>query len=150
MAGFVGRSTATMHCALPVQGAMVAWLDPERQMRCMPASDQMEMIDGALRVVLPEERHAMVRFTGEYVLRWTIDGGTIRCETIGGNMDVTSTARFTAAPGGCTIVYADRVELDLGLNALLTRAVRPLAQRLMSRGQAEFSRRMQAELDKLG
>ena len=151
MGAFTGRSNATLRCALPVDQAIAAWIDLDRQGRCMPAPERLEKVDGALRIVLPEEQHGPAKFKGEYVLRWRVAGQTVHCETVGGNMVVGSTARFSPAPGGgCTVAYEETVEIDLGLNRLLSKAVKPIAERLMSRGQADYSRKMQAELDKLG
>lgn len=151
MGAFTGRSQATLRCKLPVEAAIAAWTDLGRQGRCQPVAELLEERGGDLRVVLPEERHGPARFKGEYVLRWSVEGRTVRCRSVGGNMEISSTAVFSPAPGGgCTIAYEETVSLDLGLNRILTKAVRPVAERLMSRGQAEYSRKMQAELDALG
>ena len=152
MGGFTGRHEEELILSLSVSEAMAAWFDMPRQGRCTPGTVSVE-IEGADRlvVVLEEERAGTVRFQGRYTMCFAREGDTIRWQTTpDSNMTVRGAARFSATTGGCRVAFSERIDADLGLNRLVTRAVKPIADRIMARGQRKYLDALMAELRAVG
>jgi len=148
MAGFTGRHDEVLTLPLSVGDAMAAWFDMARQGRCTPDTVSAHP-QGADRlvVVLKEERAGTVRFQGRYTMFFTQKGDTIRWQTAPeDNMEVRGTARFSATASGCKVVFSEQIDADLGLNRLIARAVKPVADRIMERGQRKYLDALMAEL----
>ena len=148
MPTFTGSHSASYQTRLDPEAAIAFWLDRDRQAACNSAVASHEKLgEDSLLLVLKAMEHGPAAFAGRYTLRWTRAGELIRWQTVDGNMEVAGEARFHAAASGTRIESQERVSVDMPINRLIAKVARPIAEKMMVRGQVEFARRMQAAFD---
>lgn len=149
MANFVGRHAATVTVRASPAAAAAAFADLDRQIACHPELASAEKRDAnTLAVRMKEMSHGPVRFAGAYTLHFTRDGNVVKWRTEAGNVDVQGSATFVSDPGGSRFAYTESVTLNLDVNAILGRVLRPMVEAMMARGMKGFVERMAAELDR--
>lgn len=148
MATFRSSHEATHALRVPPEAALARWADPDAQVRCHPEVARSERpAPGQLRLVLKEMKHGPSAFSGDYTLRFTIDGLTLRWSTLpGGSPQVEGEARFSPTPGGCTVRFRESATVQMELGALTARVLEPLVDAMMARGMRGFVDRMVAEI----
>lgn len=106
--------------------------------------------DGRLDITLKEHTHGPARFQGRYQCTWrsTADGARWDSED-GANFVVHGQVRVRATGAGSEVTWTESVEADVPVPRLMVRVVRPIAEALMARGLERFSKKMNAELDRL-
>lgn len=151
MSTFTGRHSTTVNLRLAPSAAARAFADLDRQIACHPELAGADKVDATtLRVRMKEMNHGPTKFAGRYTLVFTAEGDAVRWRTSDGNVDVRGEAVFTAAPGGCRLAYTESVALDLDVNVLLGKVLRPIVETMMARGMKNFVDRMTEELGRVG
>ena len=144
MATFTGAHRATLPWSRSPADAVAAWADPARQVACRPeVVRSAQPGPGQLRLVLKEMKHGPTAFSGDYTLQFTASEGLVTWTTLpGGNPQVRGSARFVAAPGGCTVQVEESVSVEMPVSGIAATLLRPIVETMMARGMASFAERM--------
>ncbi len=144
------RATHEESRAVPLDAdaAAARFAEIDRQIACHPELDAAQRLDDRrARMKLREMSHGPVKFAGEYVLAFALDGTTVTWTTeTGGNLTISGSARFDPAPGGCTVHFRESVAMALPVNRVVGVVVRPVAEAMMARGMRNFVERVVASL----
>ena len=92
-----------------------------------------------------------VRFRGDYTVHYEYDGrGKITWHTIGqSNMRSNGEALVaTAADGGTRVEYSEAIECDMEVNRILAAVLRPIVERKIKRGVADYLANVKASLER--
>jgi hypothetical protein len=100
--------------------------------------------DDTLFFELPEQKHGPVTFKPRYRVRYTQCEGRLTWASCGeGNMYSRGQATFEETPdGGTKIVFEQEIALELSVNRMLGKMLRPLFQQLMAPGVRAYLDRM--------
>ena len=117
------RATHEESRAVPLDAdaAAARFAEIDRQIACHPELDAAQRLDDRrARMKLREMSHGPVKFAGEYVLAFALDGTTVTWTTeTGGNLTISGSARFDPAPGGCTVHFRESVAMALPVNRVV-------------------------------
>ena len=148
MSNFTSEYADTIESCLDPEAAIRVWLDRDNQGRSKSDVQAATKVgEDRLAIVLKGMEAGPVKFQGRFTVRWQRIGDRIRWEAVEGNLVIDGEARFEASATGCRVHWKERIALDMGLNRVVSAFVRPVAERLMTRGQAEFSSRFRGFLN---
>ena len=106
--------------------------------------------DNTLLVTLREHTHGPAKFRGKYRCRWQrLPSGARWDSEEGANFEVHGKVTARAVAQGTEVLWEESVDADVPVPRLMVRMVRPIAEKLMSRGIARFVEQMNAELDRM-
>jgi carbon monoxide dehydrogenase subunit G len=152
MATFNARLQTEVPLRCAPDAARAAFLDLDRHIACHPELARAEKLGpDTLRLTMKEMSHGPVSFAGRYTLVFATAGETVRWRPgPDSNVHVSGSAAFRPAPGGGTrLAFTEAVTMDMEMNALAARLLRPVVETMMSRGMKGFLDRMTAELERI-
>lgn len=120
------------------------WIDHQEEIE-----HTEDLGNNTLQVRLREHQHGPAKFQAVYRCTWQRlpDGARWDSED-GANFAVHGRVRVRGVASGSEVTWDESVEADVPVPRLMVRVVRPVAERLMSRGIAKFIEQMNAELDR--
>jgi len=98
--------------------------------------------DGLVHFVLELQDHGVVKFTGDYKCRYTLDGDTLRWTAEGGNTDQSGEARFVAVASGTEVTYRETVKVDLDVGKMMAPMLKPVMGPMIGHEIKEYVKRM--------
>ena len=151
MPRFLGEHRQTVEIAAPLAKALEHFASREAIVRNTDKVEKHEIRDdGTLRMLMEEENNQGIRFQGDYVQRYEIDGNTVKWSTTESqNMWGKGTARFTElGDNRVRMDYHETIEVEMNLNRFLAAIAKPIANREIRKGIEGFVAKMTKDLER--
>ena len=101
--------------------------------------------ENTVRFTLKEQNQGVTSFQGRYTCRYLLDdANTLTWDTIGedGNIKADGTAIFTPTANGCSIDYHGRLALDMPINRMMAKVLKPVIQTVIAQEMRAYVKRM--------
>ena len=145
MPWFEGTHTESRTVAKPIDAVRAACASPDRILANTKNIEASSVDDGVIHFVMKEEDHGVVKFKGEFRCRYTLDGNTLRWETVGdGNMKQSGEATFSDDGGETKVDYTETVEVDLPVPGMMAPMLKPVISALLANEIKEYVKRVAA------
>lgn len=141
MPKFTGSDSRTVTIRAPKQLVMQVMSTPTEIEHCIDNLERAEHIDDhTVRFIHKEVAEKGVKFRGDRTVRYDLDGDELRWQTVSnGNMLSTGRAVFHADGDNATRVeFHETVECDMQVNRLLAKVFKPIVERHIRHGVAEY------------
>lgn len=151
MPRFAGTYDETFTVDVPIERAKAHFGDLDEIGKAYPGLERYEKLDEkTLRFTLNPRNALGQTFRGKYdcVYEFTSDN-VLAWRTVGQGANVVTVGHmeFSAAGASRTrVVYHERMECDIPINALLAKAIKPIVDHSIAGGCKEFCANMRARL----
>jgi len=147
MAWMEGTHEETRTLPVSAEVAAAYFADPEAIVAATKGVERTEVDGATIHFVLEEEDHGVVKFKADYRCTYTRDGHTVTWSSgDDGNLKQSGRAEFTDTDGGCTMAYAEKLEIDLPVPGMMKSMLQPMLGPLVGKEIAAYLDRMVAGL----
>lgn len=144
MPWFEGTHTETRTLSVEAATLRAHLQDPQTMIQASKGVETATVDDGVVHFQLEEEDHQVVKFKGDYKVRYeNVDGG-VRWTTLpGGNLDQAGEATVRDLGDGTSeLVYTETVKIDLGVPGMMAPMLKPMIGPMLAGEVKSFVQRL--------
>lgn len=144
MTAFASELEETFQVSAPVEHTAATFFDFDHVITCTRKAERVDRVgDDTLAFTLKPEQHGPTAFQAIYSVQYALEGDTLTWRTVGdGNLVNEGTARFRAHAGGTAVDWRQRIELELPVNRVIAKMLRPLVAKLSRGGMRRYVEHM--------